>query len=161
MSAEQNQAQQVILDDVTEVSHTRADAAACSASSTSNGSLRTATASARNRSTARRRAAVSNQAGGFVGTPSAGQCRAAASNASDSVLGEVQAAVLADEQREQPPPVLPVCRVERRVPVHPTRLNHPTKSSAPLRYFGGTPIKRLPGEAATRTRATPGGSLRS
>ena len=62
---------------------TRAAAASCSASTTSSGSLRTATASARSRSTARRRAAVSSQAGGLVGTPSTGQCRAAASNPSD------------------------------------------------------------------------------
>ena len=38
------------------------------------------------------------------------------------VLGEVEAAVLADEQRQQPAPVLPVCRVERRVRLHPSRL---------------------------------------
>ena len=38
------------------------------------------------------------------------------------VLREVEAAVLADEQRQQPTPVLPVCRVERLVRLHLSRL---------------------------------------
>ena len=45
---------------------------------------RAATASARSRSRIRRRALVSSQAGGFAGTPSRGQVRAAASKASAS-----------------------------------------------------------------------------
>ena len=72
---------------------------------------------------ARRRAAVSSQAGGLVGHAVRRPVpRRRLERVGQRVLGEVEAAVLADEQREQPAPVLPVCRVERRVRVHPTRL---------------------------------------
>ena len=65
-------------------STTAAAAARISSSTTIKGSLRRWTASERSRSRMRRRAAVSSQAPVFVGTPSTGQCRAAASKASET-----------------------------------------------------------------------------
>ena len=65
-------------------STTAAAAARISSSTTIRGSFFRWTASERRRSSTRRRAAVSSHAPVFVGTPSTGQCRAAASKASET-----------------------------------------------------------------------------
>ena len=78
-----------------------------SASTASSGSARAPTDSVRSRSTMRRRAAVSSQAGGLVGYavawPGPGR---GLEGVAEAVLGEVEAAVLRDEQGQQPAPLV-------------------------------------------------------
>ena len=81
--------------------------------------MRAAIASARSRSSTRRRAAVVSQAAGRSGMPSRGQVRAAASTASaERVLDEVEPTELREEQGHQPAPLLAHRRHERLVGRH-------------------------------------------
>ena len=75
---------------------------------------------------------MSSQAGGFAGGPSTGQVRAAASNASAKpVLGEVEAAVLRDEQGQQSAPLVAQDGVESDAHAVPEWSTVPRTSMAP------------------------------